>query len=213
MSERLAESGDKYLLTIASADEIQNTLLDLGNVPESPELGPPPVAHFDQGDPIKTDLAEKIGSACDNDDREDVDVPRDLGFANLETRRKRRASSLMREIKDTDNEHNLGQSEASNNGSDTLGQTLRAGAKRKLSVRDTEKDTVAKPPDSDGFAFNRKTGSSSKPHRDETLIAKSRTESEPAKPLDRKRDTSVLKSSRRALGESKLTRSPMHAMY
>ena len=202
------------MLTIASADEIQNTLLDLGNVPESPELGPPPVAHFDQGDPIKTDLAEKIGSTHDNNDREDIDVPRDLGFANLETRRRRRASSLMKEMKDTDDDNHPEAPETLNNGSDTLDQTLRAGAKRKLSVRDDDKDLVAKPQNSDGFAFNRKTGSSTRSNRDESSKAKSRSESEPSKPpLDRKRDTSVLKSNRRALGESKLARSLTHAVY
>ena len=204
----------EYLLTAASADEIQNTLPDFGNAPESPELGPPPVAHFDPGDPIKTDLADKIGTISNDNGKEDVDVPRDLGFANLETRRKRRASSFMKEAKGKDDETALELSETSNHNSDALGQTLRAGAKRKLSVREDERDVATRSSDSDGFAFNRKTGSGTKPHRDETSTTKSRSESEPNKvSLDRKRDTSVLKLNRRALGESKDLSFPKHNRY
>ena len=196
------------MLKIASADDLQNTIPELGNVAESPELAPPPVAHLDIGDPIKNDLSKEIGALSSPNgqkDKGDEDIPRDLGFANLETRRRRRGSSLIKESKGGDEESWLTPSEDANTNSTAHGQTLRAGAKRKISVRDDEKDVASKSQDANSFTFNRKTESRIRPNRDETTASKSVLQKDENKPpLDRRRDASVPKSSRKALEESRL---------
>ncbi|MCJ1304936.1 hypothetical protein MMC08_007749 [Hypocenomyce scalaris] len=81
---------DKYFpRRTMDAEELLGILSDPANAIDSPDLGPPPVAHFDEGDPIKFDASRKVEEPA-------LDAPEETPqplFANLETRRKRRESS------------------------------------------------------------------------------------------------------------------------
>lgn len=70
---------------------------DQANVTDSPDLGPPPVGHFEDGEPGALDQPREL-------DREDETIQRTL-FANLETRKRRRETTSivqtkMHEVKD-----------------------------------------------------------------------------------------------------------------
>ena len=113
------------------------------NVTDSPDLGPPPVAHFEEGDPIKYDHSQ--AKALRKDVNEVThEVPPPLS-ANLETRKKRRESS-----------HHLETTRSmSADATSTVGQPLKSGAKRKLNVRDDD-DLLDRVPEKDAFRFDRK---------------------------------------------------------
>ena len=118
-----------------SAEELLEIIADPANITDSPDLGPPPVAHFDQGDPIKFDPTpgEVLGPAPPVVAEE---APQKLS-ANLETRKRRRESS-----------HHLSGDKTRVNPEPfkvTLSkeavsreQPLKSGAKRKLHVREGE---------------------------------------------------------------------------
>ena len=136
------------------ADEIQAIRLSDHSSNESPDLGPPPVAHFDYEDPVKnlSPLINKVSpkkpAASSNEDDE---LPASLSV-NLETRRRRRDGQSRLEIR----RHSLvppSQSPAKPEAGDSS-SILRTGAKRKLSDRETDKPI--KPPSKGDFTFSRK---------------------------------------------------------
>ncbi|KAH0149049.1 hypothetical protein KCU67_g11216, partial [Aureobasidium melanogenum] len=118
----------------------------------SPDIGPPPIVHFDNEDPIKFDpLSAETDhpSYSEQDDHPTSDhesLPANLSV-NLETRRKRkdskvqlRRSSLLPPDLDDDDQPQL----------------TRTSAKRKLSMRDVE-DEVEKRVAKDDFKFSRRS--------------------------------------------------------
>ncbi|KAG9520135.1 hypothetical protein KCU93_g7769, partial [Aureobasidium melanogenum] len=118
----------------------------------SPDIGPPPIVHFDNEDPIKFDpLSAETDhpSYSEQDDHPTSDhesLPANLSV-NLETRRKRkdskvqlRRSSLLPPDLDDDDQPQL----------------TRTSAKRKLSMRDVE-DEVEKRVVKDDFKFSRRS--------------------------------------------------------
>ena len=131
-------------------------LTDSANVTASPDLGPPPLAHFDEGDPIKFDpKPENLSTKTKSESREQS---RALP-ANLETRKKRRESSHHRDTGDKrlniqDSEHTA----AGDTGA-VKGQPLKTSAKRKLDVRD-EEELMGKPDDKEMFHFRSRTADS-----------------------------------------------------
>lgn len=64
---------------------------DQANVTDSPDLGPPPVGHFEDGEPGALDQPREL-------DREDETTQRTL-FANLETRKRRRETTSIVQTK------------------------------------------------------------------------------------------------------------------
>lgn len=60
---------------------------DQANVTDSPDLGPPPVGHFEDGEPGALDQPREL-------DREDETTQRTL-FTNLETRKRRRETASI----------------------------------------------------------------------------------------------------------------------
>lgn len=60
---------------------------DQANVTDSPDLGPPPVGHFEDGEPGALDQPREL-------DQEDETTQRTL-FANLETRKRRRETTSI----------------------------------------------------------------------------------------------------------------------
>lgn len=69
-------------------------LPDAANAIDSPELGPPPIAHFEGGDPTKFDPGEVDVQPGKTPFAED-DIPPAM-FANLETRKRRRETTNLR---------------------------------------------------------------------------------------------------------------------
>jgi hypothetical protein len=183
---------------------------------DSPELGPPPVAHFDEGDPIKQNLDTSTSpvpspSRAMADDTENAESTANL-FANLETRRKRRDSSSKkgldsREGSECKELESLPEPVPEPTKFDPTKKTLKTGAKRKFAVRD-EDETAREPRvqnKENDFAFNRRSNNvvhitnskkdtSGRKHVQEDVKAVSKAE--------RPRATTP-SLNRRALGESK----------
>ena len=182
-------------------------LSDPGNSADSPDLGPPPIAHFDDGDPVKYDSSQNLGA-------DTSDFHPSTGFANLETRKKRRESSITRE-----SNQNSSLEDTSAPIGNLSSQPLKLGAKRKLSAREDE-DRVNAPADKgkDEFRFNRRTEASSGSAANVTTASKSVSSilggnktledltAARAPPREKVRDIAPISAaSRKALGESKQT--------
>ncbi|KAH0337153.1 hypothetical protein KCU81_g8182, partial [Aureobasidium melanogenum] len=118
----------------------------------SPDIGPPPIVHFDNEDPIKFDPLSTEIDQPDYDEQDDnptsdhESLPANLSV-NLETRRKRKDSKLQ-----------LRRSSLlpPNLDDDEQPQLTRTSAKRKLSMRDVE-DEVEKRVVKDDFKFSRRS--------------------------------------------------------
>lgn len=137
--------------------ELQQGLSEAAN--DSPELGPPPVAHFTDEDPIRFDPVSHISTVhepgADGGQHEALEP---VSSVNLEIRRRRRESRLTRfELRKNPNKM-LDQVIAAERESEEIQQPTRVGAKRKLSSRedsDTAQDLAALGAPAD-FAYSRK---------------------------------------------------------
>ncbi len=117
---------------MCSAEELLGLTADPDNLTDSPDLGPPPVAHFEEGDPIKFDPSQEQVSYPEPT----LEEGNPMLSANLETRKKRRESSHRRD---------RGADKANTELTTTLlstesgtGQALKSGAKRKLNIREED---------------------------------------------------------------------------
>ena len=141
----------QYPRRTLGADEIHAIRLSDHSSNGSPDLGPPPVAHFDCEDPVKnaSPLGNKMSPVKPASTGEEDLLPASLSV-NLETRRKRKDSASRLEIR----RHSLlPQSPEKTEGEPPT--ILRTGAKRKLA--DRENDRPIKPPSKGDFTFSRKT--------------------------------------------------------
>ncbi|KAI7228635.1 hypothetical protein KC330_g7822 [Hortaea werneckii] len=179
-----------------NAEEIQAIRLSGTGSNESPDLGPPPVAHFDYGDPEKAPASPTQTSpsrAGEDDGLPGLSV-------NLETRRRRKDGQPKLEIR----RHSiLPQSpEKSDAEPSTM---LRTGAKRKLS--DREIDQPIKPPTQADFTFSRKGESKTIPTENEKDV-----ENEPAQKssaeITQDVATTPSKPVRKVLGDKSVNQSP-----
>ncbi|KAL8944871.1 MAG: hypothetical protein Q9216_000161 [Gyalolechia sp. 2 TL-2023] len=130
--------GKYYPRRTLDADEMLELLPIDGDVAESPDLGPPPIAHFEAGDPIEFDAIQQ-----ESPRRAKLDTTEALNLAllaNLETRRKRRGSSQLGEKEDpaTDSINPLMSPQKEMNDQPKPGHTLKSGAKRKFSAREDD---------------------------------------------------------------------------
>ena len=144
-------SEDKlYPRRTLGAHEIQPIRLSDQSSNESPDLGPPPVAHFDYEDPVKSasPLNGKISPPKADAAGDEEVLPASL-TVNLETRRKRKDGQSRLEIR----RHSL-LGEAATKLEVEQPSVLRTGAKRKLA--DRENDKPIKPPSKGDFTFSRK---------------------------------------------------------
>lgn len=137
------------------ADEIQAVRLSDHSSNESPDLGPPPVAHFDYetaGDPVKnpSPLGNKV--SLPPTDSAEEELPASLSI-NLETRRKRKDGQPRIEVR----RRSLMPPQSPENESEQPSAILRTGAKRKLADREAERPI--KPPSKGDFTFSRKVSS------------------------------------------------------
>jgi hypothetical protein len=138
-------------LTIYRPTEIQ----DLFSGPaadntDSPDIGPPPVSQFINEDPVKIDLPTK--SDTNKEENSEIDPARSI---NLEQRRKRRDSAAPPEQKRA-SRFEPGPVQSGRE----VAQSLKTGAKRKLSTREDEDGAInAKPTETspDDFKYTKRT--------------------------------------------------------
>ena len=119
---------------------------------DSPDLGPPPVAHFEEGDPIKFDPVQEQSNRDGPAERTEETQPK--FSVNLETRRKRRESSHRRDVDVKDAKVD------STNMATAMPtiQPLKSGAKRKLNFRDDDdQPAIVEEPGKQDFHFNRRS--------------------------------------------------------
>ena len=170
--------------------EIQN-LVDADGDPnqsESPDLGPPPVAHFDVAEPIDFKHKKEVPTFHEPGDEDMVQLP-----SNLETRRKRRTSSLLRDMTANESE------------SDTEKPSLfRSGAKRKLDMSELEDDAgpATNGGENEDFVFqrrpalragsDRKSTRFSRPNQGEIIIPSTNTSLSPQKARHAEKERKVL---------------------
>ena len=129
---------------------------DQANITDSPDLGPPPVAHFEDGDPIKFDSKQEDSTARDPDEM--PDDGRATLAANLETRKKRRESSQHTGAADWQSNSRPSQEAMGKDPVVAASQPLKSGAKRKLNVREDEDQPYKSDgQEKDAFQFARKT--------------------------------------------------------
>ena len=140
-------------LLSSSAEELLGIFADPTNTTDSPDLGPPPVAHFDDGDPIKFDptqeLSPREGLA------ESTEEAQPKLSANLETRKKRRESSHRGDVGTKNTNVDPDRYTASTAAALPAGQPLKSGAKRKLNARDDDNQpTMVNEPREQSFQVN-----------------------------------------------------------
>lgn len=187
------------------ADELQAIRLSGHSSQESPDLGPPPIAHFDYEDPVKQ-MSPSVARAARPALDEEPDLPAALSV-NLETRRKRRDGQPRLEIR----RHSVvSQSPSKADVEPSL--ILRTGTKRKLADRDLEKPI--KPPARDDFTFSRKIPSDDAKAQPEPVQSPrspklSPEELAPLPSLDIA--APLLKHTRKVLGEKSTNLSPRKA--
>lgn len=133
------------MLTSLRRQEIASLIADAEiDTTDSPEIGPPPVSQFVDEDPVKIDLPRRAMEA----DKEPLGLDPALSM-NLEQRRKRKDTTIVVEPEQTST-RNL------STASRETERPLKAGAKRKLSVREDEEDArPIVPPSPDDFKFTR----------------------------------------------------------
>ena len=120
---------------MCSAEELLGIAADLANVTDSPDLGPPPVAHFEHRDPIKFDSKQddtSLQASIASIEEANPKLP-----ANLETRKKRRESSHRRIGGIGGVGPNSSKGSSSKEAISVI-QPLKSGAKRKLNVREED---------------------------------------------------------------------------
>ena len=138
--------GTNARLTKDSSEEINRILGGHADVTDSPDLGPPPIAHFDEED------HSSEGTAQENT------LLRTKVSGNLGSRSRRRESSFQR-----DNDGSWSEETPATNldivtGTSGLTESsIRSGAKRKLGILEDEADSVSRiPSEKSDFQFSRR---------------------------------------------------------
>ena len=104
---------------------------DPANTTDSPDLGPPPIAHFDEGDPIKFDTTQKISPEITEEPQPKLPV-------NLEARKRRRESSHQVDVGMKNAITDSHEYTASIATAMAPSQLMKPSTKRKLSARDDD---------------------------------------------------------------------------
>ena len=165
---------------------------------DSPDIGPPPVSNFINEDPVKINLPSRTEK--DTEESQDIDPALSI---NLEQRRKRKDSSGSQAPK----KPSRFEPSLSSAGKE-VAQSLKAGAKRKLSIRDDDygMSTAGHAETSpDDFKYTRRATddqqSNKVPTAADRTITKTSRDIAVARGLGREKNGSaVTTTSRRALG-------------
>ena len=104
---------------------------DPANTTDSPDLGPPPVAHFDEGDPIKFDATQRLSPESTEDGQQKLS-------ANLETRKRRRESSHQIDVGAKNANIDSHEYTASTATAMAPSQPMQPSTKRKFNARDDD---------------------------------------------------------------------------
>ncbi|EME38558.1 hypothetical protein DOTSEDRAFT_161575, partial [Dothistroma septosporum NZE10] len=180
-------------------DEIKSIRLsDQSASTGSPDIGPPPVAHFELGTSQEASLQEDALRSPVRDSRTVEAEEELLPSINLETRRKRKDGSSKIEIR----RHSILAQSPVKEGIDAATTMLRTGAKRKLG--DREMDKPIKPPSSDDFTFSRRASAVQQSSDEEHASAREE------KPVE-EASTDVTKPTRKVLGDKSVNMSPRKA--
>lgn len=192
---------------------------DIVNASESPDIGPPPVAHFPDEDPIKFDQPSVQPPSKVDDDLMPDDLSNSLSV-NLETRRKRRDGQPRIDIRRMSIFPSPSTDESSDVPTEPLAPSLsqvlpiRAGAKRKLSAREVEEkqDTVSVAPP-EGFQFSRRGASTKNEGQiaDETKGAEKERRAPTPGPPNRSTTRSSQLSERKVLGTKSVNTDPVNS--
>ncbi len=149
-------------LTNHSHEDLTRLLSNSSNTNDSPDLGPPPIAHFEEEDPIKFDPGQ-----LQNEPGHGFDGVHEISAtlsANLETRKKRRDSTSVSEFKRASRfEPRIGQAREPSFtvSQEAPEQPLRVSAKRKLDARDVDDQPGhARLAEGDDFTFQRNAATS-----------------------------------------------------
>lgn len=103
---------------------------------DSPEIGPPPIAHFEAGDPIQYDSSQdKLRGMSMLEDAEGLNAAL---LINLETRRKRRESSQRADSTVIESAPSEVKNQGGQDGRTSREHSLKPGAKRKSNARDED---------------------------------------------------------------------------
>ena len=135
-------------------------MLDAANALDSPDLGPPPIASWEEVEPLKKDSV--LSSPTQQLRNAATDSMHLRNLANFETRKKRRETTHRPDAKATEpNNLPLLQLAAP---SDVSAPPFKTGAKRKLNVRDDDESTETREAlEGNGFSSDRKSGTSIDP--------------------------------------------------
>ncbi|EKG21518.1 Shugoshin [Macrophomina phaseolina MS6] len=151
---------DKYYpRRTLDVDELRTVLTDATD--DSPDLGPPPVVHFPDEDPIKFDPKQAMEDENDDmdvDQKEEEELLPPNISVNLETRKKRRDSSKL-DLRKMSVFQSPEEEDAAKRGDLEESQPSKMGRKRKLSAtaEDTNGDSNEKDY-RDDFRFSRRGG-------------------------------------------------------
>lgn len=122
---------------------------DPANTTDSPDLGPPPIAHFDEGDPIKFDATQKLS-------HESVEDARPKLPTNLETRKRRRESSHQIDVGVKNASIDSHEYTAPIATALAPSQPMKPSTKRKFNARDEDLPTIAVERGQQGSQLNRR---------------------------------------------------------
>ena len=194
--------GKHYPRRTLDAEELRRISVDTSN--ESPDLGPPPVAHFQDEDPIQFD--PRSSARIDEPDVLAEEAVPAVMSVNLESRRRRRESN-SKEIKRMAVFQSSSPDQPPDEEKPTEPPTtVRLGAKRKLSAREEEQKSQADVANGkEGFRFSRKANSRPDAEGQPNQTEKERPESkrETIKP----RTTTI--TERRILGSKSVNTDPV----
>jgi hypothetical protein len=170
-------------------------------------LGPPPVAHFQDEEPIKFDAQPTNTAPEAETESHGEDLPAALSV-NLETRRKRRDSHGKLNIRRMSVFHSPPErsEEDGTTGTKAITGTLpiRAGAKRKMSARDDEGKGETKA--CEDFTFSRKA---SMAFEDPAKTDKEKAMKEDSKPRSKRESVTIQALERKALGSKPVNTDPI----
>ena len=126
--------------------------VDPTNTIDSPDLGPPPIAHFDEGDPIKFDATQ--GLSPQDGSAENTEEVQPKLSSNLETRRKRRERPYRKDVGVKSANADLNKHTTSAATALPASQPLKSGAKRKLNARDEDDQPTMVEPGEQGHQMS-----------------------------------------------------------
>ncbi|KAL8645366.1 MAG: hypothetical protein Q9210_006740 [Variospora velana] len=191
--------GKYYPRRTLDAEELLGILPDSGDPADSPDLGPPPIAHFEAGDPIKFETTHHESPRKER--AESAGVLNPALLANLETRRKRRESSRQGENGGSEPKdlHTIQQEQVG--GTSRPEHTLKSGAKRKFSAREDEQPEIHSVSErDDDFKYNRALEHHAE--RSEPVIM------QPEKQAEQETEHEMVKITARSRGRPKINANP-----